>query len=178
MQSAPPPILIGIGANLPSAEHGSPRQTCEAAVAAIEEAGLTVTGRSRWYRSAPVPLSDQPWFVNGVVAVATDLPAEDLLSLMHDVERRFGRTRGVRNAPRTLDLDLIAYGDHICGWEEGAEPGGFSLPHPRLHERAFVLFPLRDVAPRWRHPVLHLSLEEMIAGLDPEQVTEPDGPES
>ena len=84
--------------------------------------------------------------MNGVAVVETSLPPGDLLALLHEIERRFGRERREVNAARILDLDLIAYGDLV---RTDAPP---LLPHPRLHERAFVLLPLADVAPDWRHP--------------------------
>ena len=104
------PILIGLGANLPSPEHGPPVATLEAAVAALAARGLAIRARSRWWESAPVPISDQPWYVNGVVEVETALAPEALLALLHEVEAEFGRHRSVPNAPRVLDLDLLAYG--------------------------------------------------------------------
>jgi 2-amino-4-hydroxy-6-hydroxymethyldihydropteridine diphosphokinase len=156
-------ILIAIGSNLPSPEFGAPRDTCEAALAALSHGGLRIVRRSRWFESAPVPLSDQPWFVNGVAVVETSLPPGDLLALLHETERNFGRERREVNAARILDLDLIAYGDLV---RTDAPP---LLPHPRLHERAFVLLPLADVAPDWRHPVDGRTLHEMIRALPPEQ---------
>src|SRR6202008_693323 len=106
-------ILIAVGANLPSPIHGQPRETCEAAVAELSRRGLRIVGRSRWFESAPVPVSDQPWYVNGVVAVGTDLPPAELLTLLHEVERLFGRELREINEARVLDLDLLAYGDLI-----------------------------------------------------------------
>lgn len=151
-------ILIGLGANLDSPRHGPPAATLEAALAALAAAGVTVAARSRWWRSAPVPVSDQPWFVNGVARLETPLGPADLLALLHRVEAEFGRVRSIPNAPRVLDLDLLDYD----GLVRGAAP---ILPHPRLAERAFVLLPLQDVAPGWRHPVSGLGLEALIAAL-------------
>ena len=163
----PDPILIAIGSNLPSPEFGAPRATCEAALAELARRGLQIVRRSRWFESAPVPLSDQPWFVNGVAIVETSLPPGDLLALLHETERRFGRERREVNAARILDLDLIAYGDLV---RTGAPP---LLPHPRLHERAFVLLPLADVAPEWRHPADGRALSAMIRALPAEQSIRP-----
>jgi len=163
-------ILIGLGANLAHPEHGAPRATCEAALDALKQAGLVVVKKSSWYKSAPVPASSQPWFINGVIAVETSQKAMDLLSLLLAVEDSFGRARGKKNAARTLDLDLIAYGDTVIGWDDSGQ-NRLSIPHRRLNERGFVLLPLAEIAPHWRHPVLHLSLRQMIATLDPNQQT-------
>jgi 2-amino-4-hydroxy-6-hydroxymethyldihydropteridine diphosphokinase len=130
--------------------------------------------RSRWYRSAPVPPSDQPWYTNGVARIDTDLGPAALLALMLRVEERFGRRRGgggPRFAARVLDLDLLAYGDRVSGGA-GGEAGPI-LPHPRLHERAFVLLPLAEVAPAWRHPASGRSVAELIRALPPGQQVEP-----
>ncbi len=124
--------------------------------------------RSRWYESAPVPASGQPWFVNGVAAVETELSAADLLALLHRIEADFGRERRVRDEARVLDLDLLAYGDRVSA--PGETP---VLPHPRMAERAFVLLPLAEMAPGWRHPVSRLSAAEMAGQLPPDQVARP-----
>ena len=158
------PILIALGANLPTEAFGPPRAALEAALAELGRRRLQVTRRSRWYESAPVPASDQPWYVNGVVEVETSLDPEPLLSLLHEVEAAFGRVRREPNAPRTLDLDLIAYGAVVR--EEGPPP---LLPHPRMAKRAFVLLPLAEIRPEWRHPVLHRTAAEMAAELPEDQ---------
>ncbi len=161
-------ILIGLGANLAREAHGTPRETLEAALARLEELGISVVARSRWYRSAPVPPSDQPWFVNGVAAVATRLGPEALLAVLHRVEREFGRIRRARNEARVVDLDLLAYEDLV---RDGGD--GPTLPHPRMHERAFVLRPLAEVAPEWTHPVSGRTVAELIRDLPADQVAEP-----
>jgi len=160
-------IFLAVGANLPS-PFGSPRETCERAVAAVAAAGVTVLARSRWYESAPVPPSDQPWYVNGVIALATDLKPQPLMQLLHRIEAGFGRVRRERNAARVLDLDLLAYDDLVL-------PGPDSpiLPHPRLHDRAFVLLPLAELAPDRRHPASGEAIKALIGRLDPTLVTRP-----
>jgi len=163
-------ILIGLGANLASPEFGAPPRSLEAALALMIERGLGIAARSRWYRSAPVPPSDQPWFVNGVVAVETALEPAALLEVLHAIEARFGRVRREPNAARVLDLDLLAYDGRVSA--EGENP---VLPHPRLHERAFVLHPLAEIAPGWRHPRLGRTLAALLAGLPPESAAEPLG---
>lgn len=152
-------IFIGIGSNLPSPA-GPPRATAEAAAAALTRAGLRVRRRSRWYESPPVPPSDQPWYINGVVEIETDLEPAALLAVLHRIEAEFGRTRTVPNAARPLDLDLIAYDDRVL---DGAD--GVIVPHPRMHERAFVLLPLAELAPDWRHPRTGEAISALIAAL-------------
>jgi len=160
--------LIALGSNLVHPRFGQPRATCEAALAALETAEVPVLGRSRWYRSAPVPPSDQPWFVNGVVSVQCELAPAKLLALLHRIEADFGRERQTRNEARVLDLDLIAYDDRVSSPEEVPV-----LPHPRMAERAFVLLPLADLAPDWRHPASGRPLAELIEALPRDRGVEP-----
>ncbi len=162
------PVLLGLGANLPSPAHGSPVATLEAALRRLGELGLPIVARSRWWESASIPVSDQPWYVNGVVEVATQRDPEGLLALLHGVEAEFGRVRSYANAPRVLDIDLLAYGDMV---RKG--PAAPLLPHPRLAERGFVLLPLREIKPDWRHPVSGRSLDEMITAMPPGQIVRP-----
>jgi 2-amino-4-hydroxy-6-hydroxymethyldihydropteridine diphosphokinase len=163
------PILIALGANLPTERFGPPRAALEAALSEMSRRGVRVLARSRWWESAPVPPSDQPWFVNGVAEVATPLEPEALLALLHEVEASFGRVRREVNAPRTLDLDLLAYGDLVRG-EEGPPP---TLPHPRMASRAFVILPLAEIRPHWRHPVLGLTAADLARALPKEQAIRP-----
>jgi 2-amino-4-hydroxy-6-hydroxymethyldihydropteridine diphosphokinase len=152
---------------LTTAQFPTSEQILEAAINALIKRNIEVLLRSSWYRSAPIPASDQPWFVNGVASLRTQMAPQDLLQALHDVEAEYGRIRGARNASRTLDLDLLAYRDLVID-----EPGGLKLPHPRLAERAFVLQPLAELAPCWRHPVTGLTPAEMLAGLPPGQLVE------
>jgi len=168
-------ILIGIGANLAGPCGASPLDTVQ--WAAIQLDGLLslhIRGLSRWYKTEPVPPSDQPSYVNGVVHLAARAgalepePAE-LLVRLQQLETRAGRVRGERNAPRTLDLDIITMGEF--GQTNRLAPDPI-LPHPSTHTRAFVLAPLLEVAPAWVHPVSRLSGRELLAGL-PAQAIEP-----
>ena len=161
-------ILIGLGSNLPSPRYGAPAETCAAALAALGDAGVEIQAVSRWYRSAPVPPSDQPWFVNGVAAVATDLAPAGLLAILHGIERDFGRARRARDEARIIDLDILAFDAHVSA--PGETP---VLPHPRLAERAFVLLPLAELGPEWRHPVSGLSAAELARRLPAGQIAEP-----
>ena len=156
-------ILIGIGGNLDSARFGPPRDTLSAALAALEEKHIRILRRSGWYRTEPVPRSDQPWFVNAVVSLATELSAKDLLMVLQATERQFGRVRGEPNAPRVLDLDILDYQGEVMN------AMSLVLPHPRLHERRFVLMPIAEIAPDWRHPILGLTAAQLLAQLSSEQ---------
>jgi 2-amino-4-hydroxy-6-hydroxymethyldihydropteridine diphosphokinase len=159
-------ILIGIGGNLPSARYGPPREVLSAALAQLEASGILVVARSSSYRTEPVPASPQPWFVNAVASLETDLNASGLLARLQAVEARFGRTRSKPNAARVLDLDLLDY----CG--QVTNTTRLVLPHPRLHERRFVLVPLAEIAPNWRHPVLRLTATQLLSGLAAKEAVE------
>lgn len=129
--------FIGLGSNL-----GAPGAQLASAMAALDELPQTrLVASSSLYRSAPVGNADQPDFVNAVVQVCTALAPQPLLEALLETERRFGRERSFRNAPRTLDLDLLLYDAQVV-----AAPG-LELPHPRMHQRAFVLAPLLEIAP-------------------------------
>lgn len=156
-------ILVGLGANLPGAA-GAPASTIEAALAALNQGPCRVIARSRLYESPPWPQpSTQPWYVNAAARIDTALDPEKLLAHLHAIEREFGRVRGARNEARTLDLDLLDYD----GLVRSGDP---TLPHPRLADRAFVLFPLRDLAPDWRHPVDGRTVSELATALPPDTI--------
>jgi 2-amino-4-hydroxy-6-hydroxymethyldihydropteridine diphosphokinase len=153
-------ILVAIGGNLPGAHGQAPLVLCRAAAEALRGLpALRVAGVSRWYETAPVPPSAQPNYVNGVVRLEGEADPGWLLARLHRIERMAGRRRGERNAARTLDLDLIDL-NGLC--RAAPDP---VLPHPRAHERAFVLVPLIDVAPDWVHPSLGRGVADLIADL-------------
>lgn len=146
------PCFIALGANL-----GDPVATVQAAILALRELPQTeFIAASSLYRTAPVGLRHQPDFINAVVELVAVAPAPTLLQALFEIEARFGRRRSVKNAPRTLDLDLLLYGDEL------SDDPQLTLPHPRLHERAFVLAPLTEIAPQLvvpgRGPVAELLL--------------------
>lgn len=161
-----PMILIAIGANLPRGDGADPLVTCEAAVEALcAIPGLTLKQQSQWYRSKAIPVSDQPDYCNGVVLMSGDVEPHALLAALQAIEVQFGRRRSVPNAARTLDLDIIDMSGILSG-----EPD-LTLPHPRAHERAFVLYPLQDVAPNWHHPLLGCNVAALITALPPQAIT-------
>lgn len=153
-------IFVAVGANLPGPDGAPPIETCRAAVAALDALpGLRLRGLSRWYRTAPLPPSGQPDYVNAVAHLSGAAEPVALLAALQALEARAGRLRGAANAARTLDLDIIAMGSLMR-----AAPDPI-LPHPRVHERQFVLMPLADVAPGWVHPILGQTAEALIAAL-------------
>jgi 2-amino-4-hydroxy-6-hydroxymethyldihydropteridine diphosphokinase len=118
--------------------------------------GLALRARSRWYSTAPVPPSGQPRYVNAVASLQGAIAPADLLAALHAIEARAGRVRGMPNAARPLDLDIIDMAGMV---RDEPDP---VLPHPRAHQRLFVLLPLRDVAPWWLHPRLGVSVAALI----------------
>ena len=158
-------ILIGLGANLPSERYGAPVKTLNAALDLIEQGGASIRGRSRWYTTPPVPASDQPWYVNGVAEVETDLSPSALLSLLLATEKALGRARRSRWEARVADLVLLSYGSQVIGAGDTHGEDALIVPHPRMHERQFVLIPLIELNGGWRHPVLGKTASELKAEL-------------
>lgn len=171
-------FLIALGANLPLGE-SSPANTLESAAHSLIRLGLDLSDVSRFYRTPCFPAGAGPDYVNAAARVEADLTPEDVLHHLHDVEREHARDREVRWGRRTLDLDLIAAGGTVLPDREtfaqwanlpvqdqiNRTPEELILPHPRLQDRAFVLVPLRDIAPDWVHPVFDRSVSEMCDDL-------------
>lgn len=155
-------ILIALGSNLAS-HAGDSAATLNAALANLAGNGVTPVAVSRFFRTPAWPDPNDPQFINAVARVVTELSPSGLLKRLHGTEMHFGRVRGARNAPRSLDLDVLDYDGRI-------ERGPPELPHPRIATRAFVLVPLKDVAPDWRHPVSGRSVDELVAALPAEDV--------
>ncbi|MBI2877917.1 MAG: 2-amino-4-hydroxy-6-hydroxymethyldihydropteridine diphosphokinase [Candidatus Tectomicrobia bacterium] len=143
---------IGIGANL-----GEPLCNCRRAVQLLaQEEGLEVVQRSSLYKTEPIGYTNQPWFINGVVALEGSLSPRELLRRLQAIERLLGRERETRWGPRTIDLDLLSYEDWILQEE------GLVIPHPRIAERRFVLVPLAEIVPDWRHPQSQRTIQELL----------------
>ncbi|HTN40120.1 MAG TPA: 2-amino-4-hydroxy-6-hydroxymethyldihydropteridine diphosphokinase [Asticcacaulis sp.] len=150
-------VFIAYGSNLLSGPVTASQAFSEV-VKALQEEGLFVNKISRLWASKAWPEPDDPPYVNAVVQIATDLQPIELMLLLHDLERGSGRIRDGRlNAPRVLDLDLIAFGDQVMRGEKG-----LILPHPRAADRAFVMGPLAEIAPDWIHPVLRKTATDLF----------------
>jgi 2-amino-4-hydroxy-6-hydroxymethyldihydropteridine diphosphokinase len=172
--------LIALGANLPFGGH-PPQHTLRQALASIVANGHSVVAVSRFFQTPCFPAGAGPDYVNAacVLRFSAETSPQKALKMLHQVENTFGREREQRWGMRTLDLDLVAFGDSVlpdaatqATWRDlpldaqvRAAPDELILPHPRLQDRAFVLVPLADVAPEWRHPLLDRTIAEMVAAL-------------
>ncbi|NEP16273.1 MAG: 2-amino-4-hydroxy-6-hydroxymethyldihydropteridine diphosphokinase [Leptolyngbya sp. SIO4C1] len=145
---------IGLGSNL-----GDSQTVLLSALDRLNAADTRVTARSHLYQTAPIGPA-QPDFLNCCACLQTRLPPAQLLQRLLDIEAQFGRIRRERWGPRTLDIDLLLYESQVL------ETPALTLPHPRLHERAFVLVPLSEIAPNWQHPRLHQSVAALAERCD------------
>jgi 2-amino-4-hydroxy-6-hydroxymethyldihydropteridine diphosphokinase len=159
-------ILVGIGSNV-QGPWGPPPETVRHAIAALDEAPVRLVKASRPIVTAPFGQTDQPDFVNAVAEIETTLDPRALLARLHAIERSAGRVRALRWGPRTLDLDLLDYDGLVDAREAG--PAGeppLVLPHPGIPERTFVLQPIAEIAPDWRHPVLGQTARALLRRLE------------
>ena len=156
-------ILIGLGANT-AGPRGSPHDSVTLALSELDRWPLRLKAASRLMVTAPLGRPNQPPFVNAAAVIETHLPPDGLMRRLHAIEQAAGRRRGVRWGPRTLDLDLIDYHGLVRrrAFPMAATRRPLILPHPGIGSRIFVLAPIGAIAPRWRHPVSHLSAAEML----------------
>jgi 2-amino-4-hydroxy-6-hydroxymethyldihydropteridine diphosphokinase len=149
-------VVVALGSNM-AGGYASSEALLEAALARFPGAGLPIVARSGWWRSTAWPDPAEPEYRNGVALVEATKGPQAVLEALFAIEQAFDRTRGARNAARTLDLDLIAHGRRVV------DAPGLALPHPRAHERLFVMGPLAEVAPGWVHPELGRTAAELAA---------------
>ena len=156
-------IYIGIGSNLNGKNNETPLQNCKKAVVELKKE-VNICKISSWYKSEPIPVSNQPWFINGVVEISTNKSSLDLLEFILNIEEFFGRLREKKNEARILDLDIIDYKKKIL-----YKKNKLIIPHPRMHERSFVLQPLSELNPKWMHPIKKKGIKELIRNLNDKQ---------
>ena len=178
-------ILLAIGSNLTST-FGAPRENITAALLEVENAGAMIRKVSSTYKTPAFPPGSGPDYANAAALIDFDGTPEQLMQVLHGIESRFGRTRETRWGRRTLDIDLIGFGDVVLPdrqthayWrdlpledQKKQVPAQLVLPHPRVQDRAFVLVPLAEVAPKWIHPILHLDVTEMLSKLDQNAISD------
>ncbi|MDI2090059.1 2-amino-4-hydroxy-6-hydroxymethyldihydropteridine diphosphokinase [Commensalibacter oyaizuii] len=158
-------IFIAIGSNLPGAWSDTPYGMCQEAIQKISSRLQCQPIKiSPWYETSPIPPSPQPLYINGIIAFQKKIQPVELLFILNDIEKEAGRMRNKVNEARPLDLDII----DIDGLVIDDFPR-LILPHPRAHQRGFVLYPLRDIAPMWTHPLSHKSVEQLISELPLDQ---------
>jgi 2-amino-4-hydroxy-6-hydroxymethyldihydropteridine diphosphokinase len=156
-------ILVALGSNI-NGPWGSPRQAVERALVELNHWPLSLVKGSTLIETAPFGNKNQPNFVNALAVIDTALPAESLLRRLHMIERAAGRRRAKRWGPRTLDLDIIDYHGLVKA-QRGQHQKALVLPHPGIAERSFVLAPIMQIAPHWRHPLTHKTAKVMIQKL-------------
>ena len=156
-------IYIGIGSNLNGKNNETPLQNCKKAVVELKKE-VNICKISSWYKSEPIPVSNQPWYINGVVEISTNKSSIDLLEFILNIEEFFGRVRKKKNEARILDLDIIDYKKKIL-----YKKNKLIIPHPRMHQRSFVLQPLQELNPKWIHPIKKKGLKELISNLNDKQ---------
>jgi len=148
-------VLIGFGSNL-----GDSVRICLGAIKILHDhPKIHLLKVSSLYRTEPVGMVEQDWFINGVIQCETSMEPEILLEITGRIEEDFGRVRQIRWGPRSLDLDILSFGEREITLPR------LTVPHPRLHERLFVLTPLMEIAPRWVHPVMKISAHDLLARL-------------
>ena len=156
-------IYIGIGSNLNGKNNETPLQNCKKALVELKKE-VNICKISSWYKSEPIPVSNQPWFINGVIEISTNKSSLDLLEFILSIEKVFGRVREKKNEARILDLDMIDYKKKILYIKNK-----LIIPHPRMHERSFVLQPLSELNPKWMHPIKKKGIKELIRNLNDKQ---------
>ena len=177
--------FIALGSNL-NLDGFSPLDLLKEAIIEFDKTNLQLQAISRFFKNPAFPIGSGADFVNAAIKVRTHEKAQNVMDQLHAIEKKFGRSRGKRWGERTLDLDLIAFDQSIkpnksayLYWHDLNQesqihevPSDLILPHPRLHERAFVLIPMLDIAPNWIHPVLIKNISQLCDNLSNEEISE------
>ena len=149
-------VYLALGSNI-----GDREANLRVAIESLRSAGVDIRRESRIYETEPVGFADQRWFLNMVVEGATGLFPLQLLTRTSKIEKALGRVRTIPNGPRTIDIDILLYGATVM------RTASLELPHPRMHERRFVLAPMVDLAPDLRHPQSHLTMRQLLDAAPP-----------
>ena len=157
-------IIISIGGNIKSKDGSHPIHVAKKAINCLEDYSIQVTNQSSWYETEPIPKSDQPNYFNCVVFAKTTLNELNVLNSLHDIENIFGRRRLTVNEDRVIDLDLIDYSNKILSNKE------IVIPHPRAHQRRFVMEPLAELDKNWFHPILKINIKKILNGLNDQNI--------
>ncbi len=157
-------IIIGIGGNLKSNDGTHPIKVAMKAIRYFNDYSIKVTDQSSWYETEPIPKSEQPNFFNCIVFAKTDLSELDVLKSLHEIEHILGRRRRVVNESRIIDLDLIDYSNKILRNKE------IIIPHPRAHQRRFVMEPLAELDKNWIHPILKINIKKILGELNNQKI--------
>ena len=156
-------IYIGIGSNLSGLNNETPVQNCQMAIHSIQKE-VEITKISSFYESQPIPLSNQPWYVNGIAEIITDKSPIELLNFLIKIEKFLGRIRKKKNDSRIIDLDIVDYKNQLISYRKK-----LIIPHPRMHKRAFVLLPLQELNPQWEHPKYKIKISKLIKEINTKQ---------
>ena len=157
-------IIIGIGGNIKSEDGTHSINIASKAISYFKNYSINVTDQSSWYETEPIPKSVQPNFFNCIVFANTILSELDVLRSLHEIEHKLGRRRRVVNEARIIDLDLIDYSNKVLTSND------VIIPHPRAHQRRFVMEPLAEINENWVHPILKMNVLEILKNLDNQNV--------
>ena len=158
-------IFLGLGSNLPS-KYGDSFANINLAISSLESYGIKIIKRSSFYKSPSYPDKENPEFINVVILVETNLSPVDLMSVLTFIEEKLERKRIKKNYPRTCDIDIIDYNSQILNLKYNNLD--FTMPHKELTSRNFVLFPLQEISPMWKHPKTKESVSNLIQKLNEE----------